>query len=59
MNTTLIEVTPVVAIALEVIAGKYGTGEARKKALEKEGYNYNKIQKCVNDLMALMEKYGG
>lgn len=59
MNTTLIELTPVVAIALEVITGKYGTGEDRKKALEKEGYNYNKIQKCVNDLVALMEKYGG
>lgn len=59
MNTTLIEIRPVVAIALEVIAGKYGTGEERKKALEKEGYNYNKIQKCVNDLIALMEKYGG
>ena len=59
MNTTLIEITPVVAIALEVIAGKYGIGEERKEALEKEGYNYNKIQKCVNDLIALMEKYGG
>ena len=59
MNTVMIEITPVVAIALEVIAGKYGTGEARKKALEKEGFNYNKIQKCVNDLFALMEKYGG
>ena len=59
MNTVMIEITPVVAIALEVIAGKYGTGEARKKALEKEGYKYNKVQKCVNDLVALMEKYGG
>lgn len=59
MNTVMIEITPVVAIALEVIAGKYGTGEDRKKALEKEGYNYNKIQKCVNDLITLMEKYGG
>lgn len=59
MNTVMIEITPVVAIALEVIAGKYGTGEARKKALEKEGYNYNKIQKCVNDLITLIEKYGG
>lgn len=59
MNTTLIEITPIVAIALEVIAGKWGTGEERKKALEKAGYNYSKIQKCVNDLIALMEKYGG
>ena len=59
MNTVMIELTPIVAIALEVIAGKWGTGEERKKALEKAGYNYNKIQKCVNDLIALIEKYGG
>ena len=59
MNTVMIEITPIVAIAMEVIAGKWGTGEERKKALEKSGYNYIKIQKCVNDLIALMEKYGG
>ena len=59
MNTVMIEITPVVAIALEVIAGKWGAGEERKKTLEKAGYNYNKIQKCVNDLIALIEKYGG
>ena len=55
----MIELTPIVAIALEVIAGKWGAGEERKKALEKAGYNYNKIQKCVNELIALIEKYGG
>lgn len=59
MNTYCIELTPVVSLALEVIAGKYGIGEERKKALEKEGYDYNKVQKCVNDLLALMKKYGG
>ena len=59
MNTVMVEITPIVAIAMEVIAGKWGAGEERKKALEKAGYNYNKIQKCVNDLIALMEKYGG
>ena len=59
MNTTLIEITPIVAIALEVIAGKWGNGAEREEALRREGYNAVRIQKCVNDLIALMEKYGG
>ena len=59
MKTFLIELTPVVSLAFEVIAGKYGVGEERKKALEKMGVDYNKVQRCVNDLVALMEKYGG
>ena len=55
----MLELTPVVAVAFEVIAGKYGNGEERKKALEKEGYDYNRIQNCVNELVKLMNKYGG
>lgn len=59
METYLIELTPVVSLAFEVIAGKYGVGEERKKALEKMGVDYIKVQNCVNDLIALMKKYGG
>lgn len=35
-------------IADEVIAGKWGNGETRKKALEDAGYNYDTIQNLVN-----------
>lgn len=35
-------------IADEVIAGKWGNGDARKNALKKAGYNYNTIQNLVN-----------
>lgn len=35
-------------IAKEVIKGKWGNGSARKKKLEKAGYNYSEIQKIVN-----------
>lgn len=59
MESYLIELTPVVSLAFEVIAGKYGIGEERKKALEKMGVDYNKVQNCVNDLITLMRKYGG
>ena len=38
-------------IAKEVIAGKWGNGEARKKALIDAGYDYNNVQKKVNALL--------
>ena len=38
-------------IAKEVIAGKWGNGNARKKALTDAGYDYSAIQKRVNELM--------
>lgn len=58
METYLIEITPVISIAMEVIAGKYGVGEERRKKLEALGYDYNRIQKCVNDLIEIGKKYG-
>lgn len=41
----------VTAIAKDVIKGKYGNGEARKKALASKGYDYKIIQKKVNELL--------
>lgn len=38
-------------IAREVINGKWGNGEERKKKLEKAGYNYKEVQKKVNELL--------
>ena len=38
-------------IAKEVIAGKFGNGDARKKALTKAGYDYEAVQKKVNELL--------
>ena len=38
-------------IALEVLLGKWGSGKTRKTKLTKAGYNYNAIQKIVNDRM--------
>ena len=55
----LIELPDIVAIAFEVIAGKWGNGEERKNRLKTAGYDYNIIQSCVNDLMALLKTYGG
>lgn len=38
-------------IAKEVIAGKWGNGRERKEKLVAAGYDYNKIQAIVNELM--------
>lgn len=38
-------------IAKEVIQGKWGSGNTRKKKLEAAGYNYNTIQKLVNQML--------
>lgn len=38
-------------IAKEVIAGKWGNGPVRKRRLEKVGYNYLEVQKCVSCLL--------
>ena len=37
-------------IAAEVMAGKWGNGEARKQALIKAGYDYAEVQAAVNKL---------
>lgn len=54
---TVIELNAVVSLALEVIAGMWGNGEERKQKLESAGYDYNRVQNCVNELVALMQRY--
>ncbi len=38
-------------IAREVIAGTWGSGEDRKTALTKAGYNYSEVQNMVNEIL--------
>ena len=58
METYMFKIPPIVSVAFEVLAGKYGVNNDRKKALEKDGYNYNQVQSCVNELVKLFNKYG-
>lgn len=39
-------------LAKQVIDGKWGSGEERKKKLEKAGCNYEAVQKRVNEMLA-------
>lgn len=43
-------------LANEVLAGKWGSGETRKKKLVQAGYNYDAVQKRVNEIIAEKEK---
>lgn len=44
-------------IAKDVINGKYGSGNTRKKKLEAEGYNYNEVQAEVNRILKAKDEY--
>lgn len=57
MTSYLIEFSETVAVALEVIAGKYGDNPERKEKLTKAGYDYSTVQSCVNELVKVMNKY--
>lgn len=56
-DISIIRIPETIAVAIEVINGAYGNGEDRKKLLKRAGYNYTKIQNCVNDLMPIFNKY--
>lgn len=56
-EVSIIRIPETIAVAFEVINGTYGNGDDRKKALKRAGYDYTKIQHCVNDLMPIFNKY--
>lgn len=43
-------------VAKEVLEGKWGNGDERKKKLKAAGYDYNAVQKIVNELIATPKK---
>lgn len=57
-TVTAFELPELFAVALLVIGGKYGNGQERIDALAADGYDYNRVQKLVNELMRVMEKNG-
>jgi hypothetical protein len=50
-SVTNISKKSITEIAIEVIQGKWDNGEARKRKLIAAGYNYNEVQKKVNELL--------
>lgn len=56
-DISIIRIPETIAVAIEVINGAYGNGEDRKKSLKSAGYDYTKVQHCVNALMPIFNKY--
>lgn len=59
MTVTAINLPDTVSVALLVIAGHFGNGDERKQKLMKAGYNPATVQTCVNELLPILNKYGG
>ncbi len=59
MDVTAINLPQTVSVALLVIAGQFGNGEMRKTKLTNAGYDEQTVQNCVNDLLPIINKYGG
>lgn len=59
MTVTAINLPDTVSVALLVIAGQFGNGNDRKQKLTKVGYNPVTVQACVNELLPILNKYGG
>ena len=57
MDTLVVKIPDTVMVALVVIAGGYGNGNDRKNRITADGYDYNKVQSCVNDLLPIVQKY--
>lgn len=57
MNVTAVNLPSTVSAALLVIAGEFGNMPERKVKLEKAGYNYEEVRKCVNELLPILNKY--
>lgn len=56
-NAQVLKIPTNIAVAIEVINGIYGNDNDRIKALEKSGYDAEKIQQCVDDLFPIWEKW--
>jgi len=50
-NTPVATSNDLYEVAMDVIAGCYGNGAARRIALEKAGFNYNEVQAIVNQIL--------
>lgn len=57
LQTAVVKLPTTVAGAILVIGGLYGNGEERKASLKKDGFNPEEVQKAVNDLLPIINKY--
>lgn len=59
MNVLALKLPQTVMLAILCIAGQMGNGDDRKKNITAAGGDPVKVQKCVNELLPILNKYGG
>lgn len=59
MNVLALKLPRTVMLAILCIAGQMGNGEDRKKNITTAGGDPVKVQKCINELLPILTKYGG
>ena len=59
MNVLALKLPRSVMLAFLCIAGSMGNGEDRKRNVKAAGGDPEKVQKCVNELLPILNKYGG
>lgn len=52
-----VELPDVIIGALDVMAGRYGNNPERKQRLKEAGFDADRVQAAVNDLVALFDEY--
>lgn len=57
LDIAVVKLPITIAGAILVIGGMYGNGEDRKTALKKDGFNSEEVQKAVNELLPIINKY--
>ena len=57
LKTAVVKLPNTIAGAILVIGGMYGNGEDRKTALKKDGFKSEEVQKAVNELLPIINKY--
>lgn len=59
MNVLALKLPSTVMLAILCIAGQMGNGDDRKKNVRAAGGDPEKVQQCVNELLPILNKYGG
>lgn len=59
MNVLALKLPRTVMLAILCIAGSMGNGEDRKRNVKAAGGDPDRVQRCINELMPILNKYGG
>ena len=59
MNVLALKLPSTVMLAILCIAGQMGNGDDRKRNVKAAGGDPEKVQRCVNELLPILNRYGG